>query len=1092
MASNFDFLENKFHILAQLGSLAESYCYTDPNSCIMKLGMMGETIVKLMFEYDDIELPHEDNAINRINALSYEGLLTKDLTDVLHAIRKLRNKAVHQNYDEQSTCPVFLEIMYSVCEWFMQTYGDWNYKHHDFVMPKKSDAQVPPSIVLEQTLEEEKEALLTSEAIHNAKNSKKLDKKLRLKQASEMASKRHKTEAETRFMIDEQLRKVGWEADTAVLRYSKGTRPEKGRNLAIAEWPTDSTIGQKGFADYALFVGTKMVGIIEAKAEHVDVSSVLDYQGKDYPRNIRQEDIDNYVDTTYGEYKVPFTFATNGRPYLEQFKQKSGIWFLDLRNPANSPKPLKGWFSPVGIEEKLAQDVAKGNEALESMSYDLLTDSDGLNLRDYQLKAIQSAEKAIINGQREILLAMATGTGKTRTILGMIYRFLKTNRFKRILFLVDRTSLGDQAYDVFSEVKLEDLYTLNEIHNINGLEDKNIDKETRIQVATVQSMVKRIMYNEDDKMPAVSDFDLVIIDEAHRGYFLDKEVSEAEALYRDQLDYQSKYRNVIEYFDAVKIALTATPALHTTQIFGSPIFTYSYREAVIDGYLVDSAAPHIIETKLSKYGIHFQVGEDIDIYNPTNGEITRLEELEDELDYDVEDFNRQVITEDFNRTVLEEITNNLDPSNTDYGKTLIYAVSDAHADMIVSILKEIFAERDVDNDAVMKITGSVGGGNRKKVAEAIKRFKNENFPNIAVTVDLLTTGIDVPEITSLVFLRLVKSRILFEQMLGRATRLCPKIKKEYFDIYDAVGVYKHLESVTSMKPVVANPKVTFRELLDGLELMTEEYHITSQIDQILAKLQRKIHTMSKDTKEQFTDMTGGLEPVRFIFEVKGKATISAKEFLLTNRLALEYLDIRQPSSSRPVVISHKEDELLSHTRGYGEGEKPEDYINAFTSYIQAHINNIAALEIICTKPRDLTIADLKALTMALDREGFTAQHLNDAIKEMTNKEMVADIISIIRRYAIGSPLVSHEERIRNAVNRLKEAHDFTKPQLTWISRMEKYLLNESLLNIQVFDEDSRFRSAGGFKKINKIFGDQLEGIVLELNQYLYDDGGIVA
>lgn len=164
----------------------------------------------------------------------------------------------------------------------------------------------------------------------------------------------------------------------------------------------------------------------------------------------------------------------------------------------------------------------------------------------------------------------------TRTVLGMIYRFLKTNRFKRILFLVDRTSLGEQAIDVFKEVKLEDLMTLDEIYNIKSLEDKDIDKETRIQVATVQSMVKRILYNDGEPMPAVTYYDLIIIDEAHRGYVLDKEMGDTEILYRDQREYQSKYRSVIEYFDAVTIALTATPALQTTEIFGQPVFKYTY------------------------------------------------------------------------------------------------------------------------------------------------------------------------------------------------------------------------------------------------------------------------------------------------------------------------------------------------------------------------------------------------------------------------------------------------------------------------------------------------------------------------------------
>ena len=491
-------------------------------------------------------------------------------------------------------------------------------------------------------------------------------------------------------------------------------------------------------------------------------------------------------------------------------------------------------MSPEGIIERLERDISGGNKALEDMSYDLLRDKDGLNLRDYQIRAIEAAEKAIIEGKQTALLAMATGTGKTRTVLGMIYRFLKTERFKRILFLVDRTALGDQALDVFKEVTLEELMPLADIYNIKGLEDKDIDKETRIQVATVQGMVKRVLYNDGEAMPAVTDYDLIIIDEAHRGYILNKEMGDTEILYRDQRDFQSKYRSVIEYFDAVKIALTATPALQTTEIFGQPVFKYTYREAVIEGYLVDHDAPHHLETALSTQGIHYKSGDTVTVFDPVTGEITNSELLEDELDFDVEQFNRQVITRPFNETVLAEIARDIDPENPEeQGKTLIYAVDDQHADMIVDVLKNIYSAYDVDNDAIMKITGSVGGGNPKKVQEAIKRFKNERYPSIAVTVDLLTTGIDVPEITTLVFMRRVKSRILFEQMLGRATRLCPSIHKTHFEIYDPVGVYDSLADVNTMKPVVSNPSTSFEQLLDGMDATNDETQVQFQINQII-------------------------------------------------------------------------------------------------------------------------------------------------------------------------------------------------------------------------------------------------------------------
>lgn len=1088
MKSNFEFLKDSFPVLANFGELSEKYLYTDSNSCLMKLGMIGETIVNLIFTYDKLPLPYDNTAVNRIDTLYREGLITHDLADILHALRKKRNLAVHENYASVEDGKALIQMAYSLTEWFMQTYGDWNYQSKPFVMPSNRAA----TIAVDKAAEEANEDRLMDAAAKVAAAAPAVSMDDRRKQAGKAAGRRFKSEAETRYLIDEQLRKVGWEVDTEKLRYSKGTRPAKGHNIAIAEWPTDSTVGNKGYVDYALFVGTQLVATVEAKAIHKDIPSVIDYQCKDYSRNIRAADA-KYQIGSWGKFKVPFTFATNGRPYLEQYDTKSGVWFLDLRQPDNVPKAMKGWMSPTGMMEQLEKDIQAKDQALKAMPYDLLRDKDGLNLREYQLKAIQAAENAILNGQQSILLAMATGTGKTRTILGMIYRFLKTGRFRRILFLVDRTSLGEQATDVFKEVKLEDLMTLDDIYNIKGLEDKTADKETRIQIATVQSMVKRILYNGEDTMPAVTDFDLVIIDEAHRGYILDKEMGEDELLYRDQTDYQSKYHSVVEYFDAVKIALTATPALQTTEIFGQPVYKYTYREAVIEGYLVDHDAPHELKTKLSQDGIHYKKGDTITVYDTVTGEITNSELLKDELDFDVDKFNRKVITEPFNRAVLEEIARDIDPETPEVqGKTLIYAVDDQHADLIVKILKEIYAKTGVDNDAIMKITGSVGGGNKKKVEEAIKRFKNERYPSVVVTVDLLTTGIDVPEITTLVFMRRVKSRILFEQMLGRATRLCPAIHKTHFEIYDPVGVYESLEDVNTMKPVVANPAASFTQLLEGLEVLQDERQVKNQINQIVAKLQRRKRNMDSRTMEHFISMTGGKDPTQFIAELQNRKPEEAKKQLLDCKEVFEMLQQTRPNGGRKLVISDQEDELLSHTRGYGSSDRPEDYLDAFANYVKTNLNEVAALNIVCTRPKELTRESLKSLRLTLDREGFTTQQLNTAISQMTNEEITADIISLIRRYAIGSALISHEARIRKAVDKLKKAHHFSKQELNWISRMEKYLMEESVLNVAVFDEDGRFKAQGGFNKINKVFGNQLESIVLELNEYLYDDGGRTA
>lgn len=1087
MKSNFAFLKSHFPVLANFGILAEKYCYSDSNSCIMKLGMIGETIVNLMLTYDKIKIPTDCNAVTKIKILSLQGLLTPDLSDILHALRKARNKAAHTNYENIKEGQTLLEMAYSLCEWFMQTYGDFQYKHCKFVMPTEADAQ---SITDNDDKAAEQKMLEETEKIAAAAKAVAADE--RRKRALAAASQRQKSEAETRYMIDTQLRKVGWEADTENLRYGKGIRPQKGKNLAIAEWPTLSAAGNKGRADYALFAGEKLVAVIEAKAEHKDIPSVIDYQCKEYAQNIRPED-EKYVITTWGKYKAPFVFATNGRPYLAQLETKSGIWFLDLRESANMPKALRGWISPDGMLKLLESDIEKADKALQTLPYDFLRDKDGLNLRQYQLNAIQAAENAVINGQKNILLAMATGTGKTRTVLGMIYRFLKTGRFNRILFLVDRTALGEQAEDVFNEVKLEDLKTLNDIYDIKTLEDAVFEDETKVHIATVQGMVKRLLYNDEERQPSVTDYDLIVIDEAHRGYLLDKEMGEDELLYRDQLDYQSKYRMVIEYFDAVKIALTATPALHTTQIFGKPVFKYTYREAVIEGYLVDYDAPHKIKTQFNTEGIKYNKGEALALYDPVTHEITNSEVLQDEMNFDVEKFNKQIITPSFNRTVLEEIARDIDPEDVMQGKTLIYAVDDEHADLIVKILKEIYTNYGIDNDAIMKITGSVAGGNKRKVQEAIKRFKNERFPSIAVTVDLLTTGIDVPEITTLVFMRRVKSRILFEQMLGRATRLCPKINKTHFEIYDPVGVYDSLEEVNTMQPVSADPKTTFAQLLDGLEVLEDEAHIKNAVAQIIAKLQRVKRRLTKEEVNEFKDLAAGLTVEGFIQKIESQSAAEARNTLLMEASLLEMLDDKHGHGGYTKVISDKQDKFLVRERGFGKNEqRPEDYIEAFEDFVKNNVNEIAALNIICTRPKELTRETLKSLRMALAQNGFTTQQLNTAVSEITSEEITADIISLVRRYAIGSPLVSHQARIRRAVDKLKKAHNFSRVELNWLSRIESYLLNESVMNVKVFDEDERFKTNGGYKRLNQIFRNNLEGIITELNEYLYDDGGRTA
>ena len=704
-----------------------------------------------------------------------------------------------------------------------------------------------------------------------------------------------------------------------------------------------------------------------------------------------------------------------------------------------------------------------------------------------------------------MLLAMATGTGKTRLVLALIYRFLKTRRFRRILFLVDRNVLGSQAEDTFREVKLAELQTLTQIYNVQGIaDDAAIERETSVQIATVQSLVRRILYQEGESMPAVTDFDLVIIDEAHRGYILDRDMSEDAALYRDQRDYLSKYRNVVEYFDAVKIALTATPALHTTQIFGAPVFTYSYREAVVDGYLVDHNAPIHIETELSTKGIHYKKGEQVAMIDPETGELLNGAQLEDELDFDIDDFNRKVITENFNREVLKEIARNFDPTEPSQGKMMIFVANDQHADLIVRLLRELY-EGMAPADAIRKITGTIENGNQKKIREAVQHFKNEAYPSIVVTVDLLTTGIDVPAITTLVFLRRVKSRILFEQMLGRATRLCPAIHKEAFDIYDPVGTYAALEKVSDMKPVAANPKETFAKLLDGLEEASldvdsalRQKRLSARLGRFTGRLRRKSKLLdtSQDKEAAASFAIEGTAPASltaFINAVKDMQPEQARTVLLANRAAIEALESIH-RTRKGIVIDDHTDKVTRVYHGYGEGEtRPEDYLESFTTWVRENRDKIEALRIVCTRPQDLTVQDLKSLRKQLSALHFTERQLSDAIAGGDGAAVTADIISLIRRATIGTPLKSHEERIHGAVSRLidelRHHGKLTKPQENVLRKIEKYFLADEnyVIGMQMFRDDSRFRRDGGQPRYDRIFDGHLAEVIDKLNTYLYDD-----
>lgn len=1070
--SSFSFLKVEYKTLFETIILAEKLIHVDPSASLTKSRLFSETLTKLIWKFEG--LPDFDGSqVERIRKLKIQVTLPIIINDLLHTIRKSGNNEIHKNEGSFQEAHFILKKCFLLSKWFYETYEDKYLDTLTYILPEKE--QNIEIELLEQKLQSLQKEIQDYKEKIKALNSSSKVKKDRAKRAEKNTKNFHLNEKETRILfIDPQLRRAGWEVNTLELNYqTHKTLPKKGSNMAIAEWYCDGK-----WADYALFIGTTLFGIVEAKKYATDISTDL-RQSIMYATKVKEN---NHADLlgNWNAYKVPFLFSTNGRPYLEQIKTKSGIWFLDVRKLTNIAKPLHGWISPNGLKELYERDISEANEKLLADDYDYLQQSNGLSLRYYQIDAIKAIEDKIIQKPNDpkALLVMATGTGKTRTVIGLAYRLIKSNRFKRILFLTDRNLLASQASGNFKDNRVESLLSFGDVYKFEDTKTIFPDSETRLHFATVQSMVKRIFHN-DESILTVDTYDCIIIDEAHRGYTLDRELDEEELTFKNERDYQSQYRKVIDYFKAYCIGLTATPALHTNEIFGTPTYQYSYKQAVIDGFLVDHEPPYTIKTKLSEEGIVWEEGEKPQVYNPETNVIEELAELEDELRIEIEQFNKLVITESFNKTVVEYLVEEINPYGEE--KTLIFATRDDHADMIVNLLKEAYNAIGVEVSPTMiqKITGK--SYNPKELTTL---YKNEKFPNIAVTVDLLTTGIDVPKITNLVFMRRVRSRILFEQMLGRATRLCDEIGKEVFRIYDAVRVYEALGDYTQIK-TVANPKTTFTELSDEFARIKEETRLIRQVEQLIAKLQRKKHSLDEEELENFEYYTEGNDPDDFIDFLRSIDANQLSNTIPYYQKLWTFLDKLKAKPRNRLVSDHK-DELLSVTRGYGNAEAPEDYIESFKTFVLENRNKIAALKVVCTRPKSLDRATLKELRLLLNEQGFSARKLNTAWKNAKNEDIAADIISYIRTMALDVTLVNHNERVKNAIQKIKANHSFNKIQLDWLLRFQLQLEKEYILQKEDLNKEP-FKSDGGYVRLNKIFKNQLDVIIDELNTNLYSD-----
>ncbi len=1117
LSSNFAHLQVHDEQLLKLGMLAERYFAEDPNTCLLKLRQLAEALAQIVASHVGLlDRPH-DGQYELLGRLRDQGVLPREILQLFGEVRRSGNAANHSLSGDHRTALTTLKLTWQIGVWFHRTFSDPKFKSGPFIPPQPP---VDESEELRSELENLRSELAAHQAAHDRKSQllasaeaklkaaeseqafweqmaaevdaekQTLERKLATQQAAaiaqpakqistlvaksnEAAQKIELDEAATRKLIDHQLRQAGWTVDSQELRFSKGTRPERGKHLAIAEWPTAT-----GPADYVLFVGLVPMATVEAKRKNLNVSAALQ-QAARYARGFTPSDETEMHAMNWGtqsEFRLPFIFSANGRPYLRQIETESGIWFRDLRRPDNLSRALDGFYSPEGLSEALKQDKESAQAKLSEETFDY-----GFTVREYQQRAVLAVESAIGDGQRALLLAMATGTGKTKTCIALIYRLLKTQRFTRILFLVDRSALGVQAADAFKDTRMESLNTFAETFGIKEIEEATPETATAVHIATIQGMVRRVLSpSEDVTPPSVDQYDCIVVDECHRGYLLDRELSETEMGFRSYEDYISKYRRVLDYFDAVKIGLTATPALHTSEIFGPPIFTYSYRDAVIDGFLIDHEPPIRIKTQLSESGIVWKKGEELQLYHSKEGKI-ELHKAPDEIKIEVENFNKKVITKSFNEVVCRYLAGEIDPRSRK--KTLIFCATDKHADLVVDLLKKAFKEvgGSVEDDAVIKITG--GADHPLKL---IRRFKNELNPTVAVTVDLLTTGIDVPEICNLVFLRRVNSRILFDQMLGRATRQCDEIGKETFRIFDAVRIYEALEAVTAMKPVVVDPNISFTQLCQEITGLGTEEALSLVRDQFLAKLQRKKRHLSEKAQRDF-EVEAGMTPDEFVKQLKALPADQVAQWFLKHAGLGEILDRQNDGPSTPVFISTHSDELVATEHGYGKFEKPDDFLKEFSQFIKDQADKLPALITVVTRPRELTRQHLRELQYELDKAGFSEVNLATAWRQLTNQEIAARIIGYIRQAALGDPLIPYNERVDHALQTLLGSRAWTTLQRDWLKKLAAQTKANLIVDRAALDDPALLfkREGGGFRRLNHIFDGELQQILETFNDTVW-------
>ncbi|MBV8857222.1 MAG: DEAD/DEAH box helicase family protein [Acidobacteria bacterium] len=878
-----------------------------------------------------------------------------------------------------------------------------------------------------------------------------------------------------RSRIDPRLKDSGWQV--APFRQSKPL--SWYQDAAIEEFPTSH-----GPADYGLCVDGQIAGIVEAKKLGLGPQNVLT-QAERYARGVINSQFN------FDGLRVPFLYSTNGEI----------IWFHDVRHPHNRSRKVSHFHTPNALREFLGRDFDAACQWLAANS------NNHPRLRDYQIEANAEIEKAIAKRKRNMLVAMATGTGKTFMIVNQVYRLMKSGVARRILFLVDRRALAAQAVRTFASFEPEPGLKFDRIYEVYSqkfqrddlLDDAPFDPKTIpesyltdpqpqhsfVYVCTIQRMTTYLFgkeaalsQSEEEEEDAnqldipIHAFDLVIADECHRGY------TSSEL---------SVWRNALDHFDAIKIGLTATPASHTTTYFNEVVYRYEYERAVREGHLVDYD-PVKLKSNVRLNGVFVKEGEEVGLVNTESGAEKR-DYLEDERDFKADEVEEKVTSPDSNKRIVQELQKYADEHEQKYGrfpKTLIFADNDqphiSHADQIVNICRDVFERGD---SFVQKITGRVD-----RPLQRIREFRNRPNPGIAVTVDLLSTGVDIPDLEFIVLLRVVKSRILFEQMLGRGTRKGERFSdKSHFVVFDCFDgtLLKYFNSATSI--TAEPPRKTSRTVGEIIDDIWKNNDRDYNIGCLVKRLRRVEKEMSGDARTLFEAYIPDGDVGAF---AEGLTQALRKNFTGTMKLlrdpGLQRLLTEYPRPPKVFLVAYDSQDEVSSERLFrdstGKEYKPEDYIQAFTRFVRENPAHIEAINILRDRPKDWGTKALSELQKKLATAGerFTVENLRRA-HEIHHHKALVDIISMVK-HAIeeDQPLLTAEERVSRAIDKITAGETFTPEQQQWLERIRTALVETLSIEKDDFDELPVLSRAGGWGRANRAFNNRLPKLLSRINE----------